>query len=443
MKKPRITIASALIVVMTFGSPIPASALLPQFVGTVLYYGGTAEFAGALIASAATVATLLGFAHIKSQEASVPQLQVQLSPDAALPVPPGWTGGAAGGESNPPATSGSPTTTYTAVGQAAAGVGSSPAQACANMVSQLNQGGYGWDSFLPLSVAASDNTGCLLNRSPSGTIDTRPSGMFMSSTCPTGYAVSGSSCVLSNPAIVPKPEDGKCSVKRTGNIFVYDSRDTDCQQLPPQVTVTANTVTVQGNDGSSSTITIDPGTGVITAQQKTPNADGTTTQSTAIVGPPSGATAGVTGVNTATFQGQGSLMGSSPLPSLQLPTDYNRETTQQGIKGAVDGINSKLDPAGQPTALASARSDYETKETAHKDLIQGIGEAGLSNRGITWSWSPVIPSTNCWEPAFMIAGREIVFNWCSKIELLKQIFAWAFFILTAFGIFEMFTKKGG
>lgn len=262
--------------------------------------------------------------------------------------------------------------------------------------------------------------------------------------CATGYTYSGGVCV-STAGAVGKPSDGKCTIKRTGNSFAIDPNDPDCAAdngtigRPATTSVQPNIITADVSPTVKQKVELNATTGTTTISTITQNANNTTTTTTTNVSYGNGInTMKITGQGSQTVSGTGDLAGTTPLPTSEFPTDYNKEATQAQIKAGIDVMK---DVTGLPaTDAAAAKAAYDEKRAAHEAKIEEITANPLNNRGITFAFTPFLPSTTCFEPTLNFVGRSWTLTWCSKIELMKELLAWAFFILTGFGIYNMVVR---
>lgn len=435
---------AAICLVLLALMPAVTYALLPLGFGLALL-AGVSESSLILPMTAASV--VIGGALSWLALGSVPgatqvtvPLMVQIDPKAPVATPTGWTAPTSGNVQPTPPSSTSPSPLYcnAHVSCPTPALGSGGWRLTQDAACQVYVAGSHWDSSTTLCTTS---TGSTFGQNATALV------------CPTGYSNSGQSCALSDASVVSKPADGRCFIVRTGNTYGADPNDPDCASgFPAQLALTTNCVTWggAGGDDAGGSICIDANTSESTITNNKANANATTTQ-TVIKGsaPVSGAApgAGVTvkGIGEGTTAGVGTSGGGAGVAQVKIdfPTDYNKELTQALIKDSVSSLNGKLDPTGVSTDLATVKSDYATKETAHKDLLSGIGSSGLVDHGVTWAWSPIIPASSCYEPVMAFLGHSVTFAWCDKLAILKELLAWVFFVLTGFGIFEIFTKKGG
>jgi len=211
----------------------------------------------------------------------------------------------------------------------------------------------------------------------------------------------------------------------------------------PVVTTSTKKETFQ--DGSTkttdTTYTKDPGTGVQDTNQTT-TTTGKTSGGAGTAGPVG--TSSVTGGST-TGSPAGEPGGSSDLcknnPGLQIcKGGMNEEITQKAIKDI-------LSPTDQPnmSALDAAKQENKQKEDAHKQLFEDWGAKGQSdtNGWFAWAMIPEVPSGSCAPMTGQFMGRTIEFDWCDELEKVRAIAGYAFYILTAFALFSIFTGAFG
>lgn len=473
MRKLRLVIFMALFIPMTSGA-----VLLPLGWGLALVTGvTTASLILPLTAASLVVGAALSWVTIGGTPAATADtsaILVQVDPKAPLPTPAGWTDPVAPSpKPTPPSTIAE--TSGTSSAHPNAGYPSQPypgfAAACAggtNVVywdssvtgsykiyARHTQTGYpeimnnsanlGNCNTTPTTYVSTKSLAC-----PAGKNYQHPELCVSAPSCPAGYTgPSSGNCTLTNAAIVQKPSDSRCYIVRNGNTYSADSQDPDCAAgLPAEFQSGPNSITWggKGNGDGGGSIIIDPATGETTITGHKQNGDGTTTTTKIQAGAANptaapGAGVSIKGISENTVKGVGSLVTGSAPGSIELPTDYNRETTQQAMKKGVDDLNAKLDATGADTSLSSTKSGYDSAVADHKAKIDALAAAPLNNHGIAFTFSPIIPSTACYEPEVNVGAYSFTMTWCDKIEMLKQVFAWVFFILTGFGIFNMVTSR--
>lgn len=256
--------------------------------------------------------------------------------------------------------------------------------------------------------------------------------------CPSGYTLGSGTCNLNNAAAVIKPSDGKCTIKRDGNSFTGDSRDPDCS-VNPGVSISGSTVTISpkptGSENVRYSFTPDGGG---TVSHSVPGTDGTTTQRTVQFGAPDGAGDSlVTGTREAKFTGTGSLQ--NPNAQGDMPTDYNRETTQQGILAELKK-DRKIDETGTPSdaSLKGASDAFDAEASSRQSALEGVGNVTNLGLGLSITW----PVASCEDPTFAMPGtsHSLTVPMCAARPNLQAGLNWLVAVLTAFQIFTIGTS---
>lgn len=168
--------------------------------------------------------------------------------------------------------------------------------------------------------------------------------------------------------------------------------------------------------------------------------------------PASGGGAGIAGTpgTTSTSGSTGTTSGTDPTadsqtlcgqnPSLQIcKGGMNEEATQKQVLDAL----KPTEPADK-SALDAAIAD-KAAEDAHKAKFDDIGALGQSdaNGWFAWAMIPEVPSGSCSPMTGQFMGRTIEFDWCDELEKVRSIAGYAFYILTAFALFSIFTGAFG
>ena len=200
------------------------------------------------------------------------------------------------------------------------------------------------------------------------------------SSAPDGYGnCTSSGCSLTNASAVKYPSDGECQLSLVSGQFAPDPRDPDCNggssTIAPGkgISITPGKVSVASAGRRVTEITTDPVSGVVRITDTYPDAaTGTTKTSVVEIDPPiAGAPASsapVAGVSVNSTQGTGSLASNvavpyapSSTPSIQFPTDYNREATQLEMLDQLKKISANANAAAPNSNVAvPSESIYKT-----------------------------------------------------------------------------------
>lgn len=270
--------------------------------------------------------------------------------------------------------------------------------------------------------------------------------------CGSGYTLSGFSCALSNAAAVMKPANGRCQILMGVSGFVIDPQDPECGDLAANTgtTVAPTTVTVNKPGALSNGEIKINADGSRTVTYKTSNVtNNTTTITTVNLTPTSdGQNAIVSGNSTTVVAGTGTAAGSTPAapaaPTINIPTDYNREATQQQIKSSVDTLHGDMDSSAfsQPAAsavpadLASAENKKITDELA-------ASVAAYDNfKMLDWStWIPTFPAASCSPFTGGVLGRSVSIDLCPKIAMLNELIGWMLAVFASWSVVSMMFRK--
>lgn len=275
--------------------------------------------------------------------------------------------------------------------------------------------------------------------------------------CPAGYVVSGSSCVLSNPNAAV--QDERQDFTRSGVVFAPVADDLAGTMAANQGTVNTNAdaVSVVGESGgkrSSITIVADVGGGT-TVKQATQQTDSTGASYVKVTGLSIGADGVLRGESTYNYSGElapdvgtsggydvlsapaGAIPASPVSPggtsAIDLPTDYNRETTQQQLRDAViAGSANATVGAGVVSDAAALAAAYQDQATAVDERLNGFGLPSLP--GFLF---PQFSSPECLPIGWTFQGHEVSFDICPHVPTIKSIAAWILNLLAAALCFQM------
>lgn len=242
-----------------------------------------------------------------------------------------------------------------------------------------------------------------------------------SSTCPSGYSISadGKSCTLTDPAAVKKPADSNCAIVRTGNTFGTDPQDPDCSTMAATMPTPSTIQLKKNNETLEATINAD---GSVTTKMTGPDASGNTETTIINFAPPTGSM-GVpaTGTSNTTTQGTGDLNNPGvQVPKLELPTDYNREATQQAIKADTAAIKDALKANGED--LSAAKAAEQAQKTAIENGLKSDAGGWFESLKAKWySFNPPIESAACTPLTQSFKGTSFTWDFCPAVNVIRAL----------------------
>lgn len=329
---------------------------------------------------------------------------VHLQPNVPLSVPPGWSAAQSGQQQPVPPSTIPLSVTYTYAGSS---FGTSQ-EACTYAASQWSVNSNAGRPVIG-TMAAPPSLNCNLQyQLASGSWSNTVTGIGTTS-CPLGYGLSGSApnqvCALVNAQVVMKPSDDRCELVVSNNTFQLDSRDPDCtnakliaegiERLDNKVSIT--------KPNQKQEITLNPN-GSVNHKTTTNTSDGKTTIDERNID----SSGNVTGEKSTVHDGQGDLMnpignGTTPVSGtvkVDFPTDYNREATQQAVKGdtaaisqntkdTADELKKQFESTPEETVDTSAHEFDDTKygqirgkEGDYTSVVSGlVGKLGIPSGG--------------------------------------------------------------
>jgi hypothetical protein len=420
------------------GTTIASAGALTTFMAVA---GGSAVVVGTggLALALLGVGILLSNNTDEGQAPSTAPISIRLNPNIPLVTPQGWVN-----DTTPPNT-----TTFEQTWQSGTQTGFATSQEAT--LAQWNTNAF---HCSPPKVCTVGNLVVLSptlhrytvysNGGTQGTLNAT-----LTSTCPLGYSLQNSQCVLTNQALVKKPVKGLMEVKRVGNTFQTDPQINPKDILPNEVaTVTSDQVTVNDSTGSRTEIKINPD-GTTNVSVSKPQTDGTTKKTTTQFSAPDPSTGNVEVIGNATesINGNGTLQttGGSNLDISSL----NKESTQQSISNKLSEIlnaqcggtgqppcSTILDETGSPTNIDStSQGVIDTLDGASTQFTNQVNSqtAPTSDNGSDNNPLSSVPTSSC--SPLPITGWSVIpsFNLdpCPVANAVLPIIDWMFKILVA------------
>lgn len=263
-------------------------------------------------------------------------------------------------------------------------------------------------------------------------------------TCPAGYTLQGSTCALTNAAVVIKPSDGACPIVRAGNSYSVDATDPDCSNgQAPLFTTDATGVTHSLNDsfGSNFKFHINGDGSSSIVSEVTDSATNTTKRRTVTAAPPASASVPpvVTGVRDETIAGTGSQAGAVPSTG-SVTSDPALAAAVAANTAAVNDLKNEISATGEAamvtggavSAAATLATEFANQASDVTKRADGFGLPSLP----AFLFPHFAPAT-CTPLVWNALGHQVTFDLCPYVPAIKSIESWILYVLTAFASFSM------
>lgn len=307
--------------------------------------------------------------------------------------------------------------------------GASDSQKCASTQTATNPG-TGWSFICPTGTSSDGQNVGIWYKQTTG------------KNCATGYTYANGNCVLSDASAVTKPA-GKvpCEVLQNADgTWDIDTKNPECTSLATTLARNGKTLTYAKGDGTYDSIkNNDDGSQTINTGNRTinlspPGSEGNRSITGITDGAPGNSGSANTGTG-GTGNGAGNCGGAGQSPCAVTVDD-------SGFQGKDATVNSAGDA-------------LKTASQSRLDALNAEGQKGGDNFGLDTSWIPSVlpgPAVACqalkWEPAIShgpLAGLSgsIDIDWCSKIDVIREYYAWLFGLVTTWAIAMLFFSSNG
>lgn len=296
--------------------------------------------------------------------------------------------------------------------------------------------------LLPATQVNATTYNCNAQRISDGWMLYPPQYADRSSSCPDGYSVSGSSCVLSNAALVQKPTDNSCPIVRNGTAYAVDANDPDCAngQAPTLSTTAAGggLAVIQGFDGGFTSIERFPD-GRLIIHHGVADPVSNTTKDRAVTLTP-GATTNdppiVAGVSDSTMQGTGASVGGT----VSTTTDPATAAAVAENTAAINELKTELAATGEAAtvtgaAVTGAAALAQSYADQAADVTQRANGFGLP--ALPGFLFPQFTTPACTPIGWTFQNHVVSFDLCPHVPTIKSIAAWVLNLLAAAICFQM------
>ncbi len=276
---------------------------------------------------------------------------------------------------------------------------------------------------------------------------------YLGAGCPDGYSASSGACALNNRDSVKWPADGIPTLQpnSSGTGLEASPRDPDPLPSNPTITEIQNPSNNYAPDefGQPSSISITPQSGggykVDQRVQTTVNNQTTTTINNYTVN-----NAGtVINVSTTTVPGPIELasptatpVGSSGSPTINFPTDYNREATQQQAVQKLEDLKQGTGSADAPNYQQDTNDKKASMNQELKDKAEAIPGQYTADKGnwFSWVWTPPVGQCEPWTNT--IHGQTVSWNVCPYIAKIRDVIGYLLAIGTTWGVYlQLFRRE--
>ena len=288
---------------------------------------------------------------------------------------------------------------------------------------------------------------CVRNTCPEGSTPLN-GGCYTSPSCPSGYAMNhGDTCILAENAAnkvkwpVGTNDGARAYVPDPTNAGQWMPHPRESNPLPQGLSdaeiqsglINAGQTYTKDAYGNPVATTIIPnlsGGYTFTQQLQTTNNNQTTTTTNTYTTNNQGA---VTNVSSVTNNGP--ITNVSNNYAVDIPNDYNKESTQQKIytgEGAPDAPNYSQTVIQKATDLNKSITD----------LLDPIKDQYASDKGnwFSWVWTP--PVGQCEPITGTVHGKSVNWDLCPYVAKVRDVVGWLFAIFGAWVIYnEMFRRE--
>lgn len=416
--------------------------------------GVAVAMTGGVALGALGVAVLITESQSSSPTTSNNSIEINLDPNKPLKTPDGWTPPVPPSIQPTPPNSIPSNITYS---NGSTGGFSSQQLAAESFVADMDANNGARYVTSLISVVPDGNkftinfTTTDINNGSSGTGSQNGS---YTATCSSGYIPATydvnnkiATCSAVTPELVPKPITGTDAIVRTGDTFSRDPKQNPADNSP-QVIVTPSTVVVVSNDGSVTTVNINPdGTTSVTTKKPNPYDSNTTETKTDLSAPDAQGKVSVIGITSAQTTGQGTANTGTGAGQLDI-SGLNKETTQKSIDTTLKDIKKAVEckppdceiPASTMMADKQAIAD-EIKKTT--DMVSdSVNESDTFETSLGWStWFPNFPTGACTPYQLHVLTSTVNWDFCPYIQKLNELLGWLFALFGAWTITSKLFEK--
>jgi hypothetical protein len=427
---------------------------IPVIAGIELVFS-SGTMAAAYTTAIAAVAAGASLYNIKFKDSGgATAINLRVNPKAPQTVPAGWSAGANPGDPPlPPATSTpSGKSCVFSGGYSGTHSGADTTACFAAMVATLPTGPFGCHASSSVVYTKTGETSTAFNvfadYSPNpDCVDGVVSVAAVSNICPAGYTLSGSTCNLSNAAIVVKPSDNVAEVDSTGSIHNPETVDPDSSPAPGNVDIdgTGKVIEVTDAGGTKRSRVVHETDGGLTIETWTGRGDGTSDYERLTFAPTNGSspTGGreATGGKKERVVGEGTGTGTSNTPATSggqgmVCPGCATEATLSGVKSDTAAIRESLSTSGissDSINLTAGKAALDAAAIARGEAMTSVTSVSELGLGLSITW----PTSTCSNPSVDLPRGHgtLSVDMCARRADIQSILKWMLSIVTSVVLF--------
>jgi len=145
-------------------------------------------------------------------------------------------------------------------------------------------------------------------------------------------------------------------------------------------------------------------------------------------------------ISNATSEAGGDVTGSSSSGfSIDLPTDYNREPTQQQAVQKLDDIKTGAGAMDEPNYDVDGKTTAKTKVITDKLDALPSQYAGDKGNWFSWVWTPPVGQCQPWTS--VVHGRTVSWNVCPYVDKIRDVIGYLLAVSTAVVVYGQLFRR--
>lgn len=267
--------------------------------------------------------------------------------------------------------------------------------------------------------------------------------------CPAGYSYTNGLCV--GPASYTADGSPTVRVDSAGTGWETHPSDPDTPAQPVSGEQTSSGTDAAGRPTMTKVTPLADGgvkvqhivQNVLSSGDSINSGNTTTTTNTIVINSAGGVASSTTITNYGAIDSQGG-------PAPDIPTDYNREVTQQAIQTDVATMKEKQQELLDEVKGVEAPDvpppqdfqDVRDKQQQLEDTIAGIPDQYQASKSTWFSWVWTPPVGTCEAVTGSIHGVSVSWNYCFYVNMIRDTIGWLFAVFGAWSIYLELFRRG-